>query len=254
MSQSRRQLFRDCLRGTRLQSIRPLLSGQSTCIRMVSIYLYGGLDERKQRVCWHTQVHFFCHTGRCFMPLTSDVVILKNPAKAGEWDHLTMPDIYADYAYDYHYDDDNQDLGYNENLYLEDGPFAPRPDVVAAAQGAAISGAASKIIDMFFCNNTDTKLWCNRWRNTTSGIKFETFKRSDGTPSKYRPIDLICEDYGKDPIDPDSCPQGNEQQIVYKAAFAQGATIAQLVSGLWLWPSPCSSPAPSPCSTFVVFL
>lgn len=149
------------------------------------------------------------------MPLSSDMLNLKDPTAAGKWDSLSVPLA-----------------GDNENFYLA-GPFAPRPDDVAAAQGAAISGAATRMIDLFFCNSIATQQWCDRWRKGRTGIKYDNFKNPDGSMSRYSPSRLICLDYGRDPRDSNNyCDQPDpfSSLLFYQAAFEQGEKIAELVS------------------------
>lgn len=69
------------------------------------------------------------------------MVQLKNPARAPEWDALTDP--YGD---------------------AFPGDFAPDEGRATAAQEAAISGAASKMLQLFFCyDRAKQPVWCAKY-------------------------------------------------------------------------------------------
>lgn len=71
------------------------------------------------------------------------MVNLADPSRAAIWDALTLP---------------------SEDIFA--GNFAPTEREAAAAQQAAISGAASTFIELFFCNSTiPTPYWCNGANN-----------------------------------------------------------------------------------------
>jgi hypothetical protein len=77
--------------------------------------------------------------GRYFQPFSSDMVMLQNPAGAAAWDALTEPRFQQSFT----------------------GPFAANEAEASLAQRAAISGAASKFLRLFFCNSRALQpLWC----------------------------------------------------------------------------------------------
>lgn len=122
-----------------------------------------------------------CAAGRYFEPFSSDLVTLRNSSAAADWDALNEP-----------YRDPNT----GESVFP--GNFAPSEGEAGAAQWAAISGAASRFISLFFCNNrTQQLLWCT----AMDRILNETME-SDG----------------------------NEDRRNFPLAFRQGEDIASLVS------------------------
>jgi hypothetical protein len=70
------------------------------------------------------------------------MVNVADPGRAAQWDTLSQP--------------------YEE---VFPGPFAPENSEAVAAQNAAVSGAASKIIELFFCyDEFKLRVWCTSAR------------------------------------------------------------------------------------------
>lgn len=84
------------------------------------------------------------------------------------------------------------------------GEFAPAEAEASAAQEAAVSGAASRFIELFFCAGQDTTFWCNG--NATADVL-------GARAIINRVMDFV----------------GRTDQARYPIPFAQGRDIAAVV-------------------------
>lgn len=104
--------------------------------------------------------------GSYFQPISADMLNINETARAAKWNDVMMQPY------------ETRD----QTFYGDSTDFAPPKDKVVGAQNAAIAGAASKLIDLFFCYQREKQFsWCN----AATGF-IQDALTSDETPANRR--------------------------------------------------------------------